>query len=57
MVHEGYHLLSEYAKQTGIPVEHTGAILVAWDDEQRNALPGLKVKVNSDSIATGPRSS
>lgn len=44
MVHEGYHLLSQYAKATGIPIEHTGAILVAWDDEQLAALPGLKEK-------------
>lgn len=51
MVHEGYHLLSEYAKQTGIPVEHTGAILVAWDDEQRDALPGLKVKAEQNAYA------
>ncbi len=39
MVSRGYHLLSEYAKLTGIPIEHTGAILVAWDQEQLEALP------------------
>ena len=39
MVSRGYHLLSEYAKLTGIPIEHTGAILVAWDQEQLDALP------------------
>lgn len=39
MVSRGYELLSEYASRTGIPVEHTGAILVAWDDEQLAALP------------------
>lgn len=48
MVHEGYHLLSEYAKQTGIPVEHTGAVLVAWDDEQRDVLPSLKEKAEKN---------
>lgn len=40
MVHRGYHLLSDYAKRTGIPVERTGAILVAWDQEQLDACPG-----------------
>ena len=40
----GYHLLSEYAKQTGIPVERTGALLVAWDTDELAALPGLQAK-------------
>jgi glycerol-3-phosphate dehydrogenase len=44
MVHEGYYLLSEYAKATGIPIQPTGAILVAWDDEQLDALPVLHEK-------------
>jgi glycerol-3-phosphate dehydrogenase len=44
MVSRGYTLLSEYARRTGIPVEHSGAILVAWDDEQLDALPGLRDK-------------
>ncbi|RKR13786.1 NAD(P)/FAD-dependent oxidoreductase [Arthrobacter oryzae] len=48
MVREGYRLLSEYAKATGIPVEHTGAVLVAWDQEQVNALPGLKDKAEEN---------
>ncbi|TFV58461.1 FAD-dependent oxidoreductase [Mycobacterium sp. PS03-16] len=44
MVARGYHLLGDYAEQTGIPVERTGALLVAWTDEERDALPGLKDK-------------
>jgi glycerol-3-phosphate dehydrogenase len=44
MVSRGYHLLSDYATGTGIPIEHTGAILVAWDREQLDALPSLKDK-------------
>ncbi|MDT5069485.1 MAG: glycerol-3-phosphate dehydrogenase [Mycobacterium sp.] len=44
MVSRGYQMLSEYARQTGIPVEHTGALLVAWDAEQLAALPGLQAK-------------
>src|SRR5690606_19988214 len=48
MVREGYHLLSEYAKVTGIPVEYTGAVLVAWDEEQLAALPGLKEKAEKN---------
>ncbi|WP_166906698.1 NAD(P)/FAD-dependent oxidoreductase [Mycobacterium sp. DL440] len=48
MVSRGYELLSEYATHAGIPVEHTGAILVAWDDEQLDALPGLKEKAEAN---------
>ncbi|MDF3341264.1 NAD(P)/FAD-dependent oxidoreductase [Mycolicibacterium septicum] len=48
MVSRGYELLSDYAARTGIPVEHTGAILVAWDDEQLDALPGLKDKAEAN---------
>ena len=44
MVSRGYAMLSEYARHTGIPVEHTGAVLVAWDDEQLDSLPGLRDK-------------
>ena len=44
LVARGYELLGEYAEQTGIPVERTGALLVAWSDEELDALPGLKQK-------------
>lgn len=44
LVARGHQLLSQYAKDTGIPVEHTGALLVAWDNEQLGALPGLRDK-------------
>jgi glycerol-3-phosphate dehydrogenase len=48
MVSRGYHLLSDYATHTGIPIEHTGAILVAWDAEQLDALPSLKEKAEAN---------
>ena len=41
LVARGHTLLSAYAAQAGIPVERTGALLVAWTDEQHAALPGL----------------
>lgn len=44
LVARGYTLLSDYAASTGIPVEHTGALLVAWTDEELAALPGLRDK-------------
>jgi glycerol-3-phosphate dehydrogenase len=41
LVARGHTLLSAYAAQAGIPVERTGALLVAWTEEQHAALPGL----------------
>lgn len=48
LVARGYHLLAEYAKTTGIAVERTGAVLVAWDDEQHAALPALAEKAGKN---------
>ncbi len=48
LVARGYHLLGEYAEQTGIPVERTGALLVAWTDEELAALPGLRSKAEAN---------
>jgi glycerol-3-phosphate dehydrogenase len=44
LVREGRHRLRAYAAETGIPVEHVGALLVAWDEEQLAALPALLAK-------------
>jgi glycerol-3-phosphate dehydrogenase len=44
MVRRGYELLGSYAAATGIPVERTGAILVAWTQEQLDTLPSLQAK-------------
>ena len=49
LVRRGYHLLGDYAELVGIPVERTGALLVAWTDEQHESLPGLRNK----AIANG----
>ncbi|WP_405816161.1 MULTISPECIES: FAD-dependent oxidoreductase [unclassified Streptomyces] len=52
LVREGHRLLSAYAAETGIPVEPLGALLVAWDEEQLAALPGLARK----AVRNGHRS-
>jgi glycerol-3-phosphate dehydrogenase len=44
LVARGYDLLGDYAERTGIPVERTGALLVAWTDEEVDTLPKLKDK-------------
>jgi len=44
LVARGYELLRAYAPTVGISVEETGAVLVAWDDEQAASLPRLQAK-------------
>jgi glycerol-3-phosphate dehydrogenase len=44
LVRRGYELLSAYAAATGIPVERTGALLVAWNAEELAELPRLQDK-------------
>ena len=41
LVARGYELLSAYAERVGIPVERTGALLVAWDEEQHARFPAI----------------
>jgi glycerol-3-phosphate dehydrogenase len=41
LVARGHELLGEYAARVGIPVERTGALLVAWDEEQAAEFPGI----------------
>ncbi len=48
LVRRGYRLLSDFAAVTGIPVERTGAVLVAWDREQLDALPALREKAEAN---------
>jgi glycerol-3-phosphate dehydrogenase len=42
LVARGHRLLSEYAERVGIPIEKTGALLVAWSPEQLPALDGIE---------------
>jgi glycerol-3-phosphate dehydrogenase len=42
LVARGYALLSGYSAIVGIPVERTGAVLVAWTPADLDALPGLR---------------
>ena len=53
LVRRGYDLLSSYAVDAGIPVERVGAVLVAWDDEQLDALPKLHAKAVANGYLRG----
>jgi glycerol-3-phosphate dehydrogenase len=50
LVRRGYQLLNDYAVQTGIPVEHLGALLVAWDEDQVAALAGIRANAHQNGV-------
>jgi len=51
LLRRGSTLLRGYAAQAGIPVERTGALLVAWTAEQRRALPEIEDKARQNGYA------
>jgi len=42
LVARGHDLLMAYAGEVGVPVERTGALLVAWDEEQRGRFGAIR---------------
>ena len=41
LLRRGFPILASYAEETGIPLEVTGGMLIAWDVEQLAALTGI----------------
>lgn len=55
LVARGCRLLADYATVVGIPVERTGALMVAWTDEERDALAAVRTKAQDNGYtATEP---
>jgi glycerol-3-phosphate dehydrogenase len=52
LLRRGRALLADYAAQAGIPVERTGALLIAWTSEQLDALPGVAAKARQNGYAS-----
>ena len=48
LVRRGHELLSEYAPRVGIPLRRTGALLVAWNEEQRRAFPAIVERADAN---------
>src|SRR2546423_11717891 len=42
LVARGHDLLMSYAEEVGIPLERTGALLIAWNDEELRRLPVIQ---------------
>jgi glycerol-3-phosphate dehydrogenase len=51
LVRRGHRLLSQYCMTSNIAVEPIGALLVAWDDSQLDALQSLQHKANANEVA------
>ena len=54
LVVRGYELLGRYAERVGIPVEHTGALLVAWNEEQLGRVPGHRRALAGQRLRADP---
>src|SRR5215472_5795238 len=50
LLRRGSALLADYARRAGIPVERTGALLVAWTPEQQAELPAVEDKANRNGV-------
>jgi glycerol-3-phosphate dehydrogenase len=51
LVARGYELLREYAREVGIPTEDLGALMIAWNPEQRDALIGVEAAARENGYA------
>jgi len=52
LVRRGHALLGAYAEAVGIPLERTGAILVAWTEEEAGLLPALRAKAEANGYSS-----
>ncbi len=46
----GYDLLKDYVPQLGIAHEKSGAVLIAWNEDQLNSLPGILEKAHRNGV-------
>jgi glycerol-3-phosphate dehydrogenase len=51
LVRRGHELMREYAPRAGIPLEITGALLVAWREEERGAFPGILERARANGYS------
>ena len=51
LVRRGHELLREYAPRAGIPLERTGALLVAWDEPQLHEFAGIVARARANGYA------
>jgi glycerol-3-phosphate dehydrogenase len=52
LVRRGHELLTDYAARANIPLERTGALLVAWNADQRRAFPAIVDRARANGYAS-----
>jgi glycerol-3-phosphate dehydrogenase len=55
LVARGYELLGRYAEQVGIPATRLGALMVAWNREQAQALGGIEANAAENGYGDARR--
>jgi glycerol-3-phosphate dehydrogenase len=50
LLRRGYERLLDFGPQAGIPIEQLGAVLIAWDEAQLAALPGLIANARENGV-------
>lgn len=50
LVRRGYELMNAYGPQAGIPIERTGALLIAWNEEQLQSLPAIRETAHMNGV-------
>jgi glycerol-3-phosphate dehydrogenase len=55
LVHRGHDLLEEYAAEAGIPLERTGALLVAWSADEVAQLDVIEANARRNGYEHGRR--
>lgn len=53
LLHRSHQLLEEFMPQAGVPVETSGGLLVAWTEDQQQALPKLLEKAHANGVTDG----
>ena len=48
LVRRGHELLGAYAPRAGIPLEHVGALLVAWSEQEQERFPAIVERAHAN---------
>ena len=50
LLRKSYSLLCDYVPEAGVPHEKCGAVLIAWNQDQLDALPGILEKAHKNGV-------
>jgi glycerol-3-phosphate dehydrogenase len=50
LLRRGYQLMLEYVATSGVPLERTGALLVAWSEDQLERLPHIRANAEKNGV-------